>query len=302
MTKPTAYGPELAPPGVECHWINNYQSRAKQSPRLLLLHTNGASGPGSLQSALNWANAAPSNTKPHYQVQRDGSAWKLLPSDRVGIANYKAAPFSLAIETQDLGYPTPGEAAGYTPEQLDTIARIIAFEHITHNGRIPLEIPRTWDGYGIGSHTDPFSYPYWTNARGKVCPGRSKKAQLGEVIVKAHMYVVAWTQPDPQPEPPTPPTPPAPYEGNDMFIVDLGVPGVDSYWTRMLFTGTELTHVTGQSNPFVGDLGLPVHGISTSELLGLLATVRTVGPSPFYPGGVAPNGQLHAAWNAALTH
>lgn len=252
---PTRFVANEAPPGVEVRWLDRpneygfplWSTRPKIKPRLLLLHTNGASNPGSIESAFNWANQYNSNTKPHYQVQRDGSAAKMLPSDRKGIGNYRAADFSLVVETQDLGYGPgkPGEAAGYTEAQRATIVAIVAYESLTHG--IPFVVPTSWDGHGIGSHTDPFGYPYWTNSRGKVCPGAAKKADLHRIIAEAAELALVWTAPPPIPPPP-------PIEDDDMtptcYVTDTNIRGtfalVGGRWVPWLFpVPKDANHYTG---------------------------------------------------------
>jgi hypothetical protein len=169
---------------------------------LQLVHTNGASREGSIESAINWGNAAPySNTHPHYQVDRDRAA-KLVPTDRKAIGNKTiveargahgdVADWSIVIETADEGYPTPGEAGGFIGDQIEMIAQIVAYESILH--AIPLRYPTEWWGAGTACHTEPFGYPYWSNANGKVCPGRTKKQQLLNVILpRARAIADAWT-------------------------------------------------------------------------------------------------------------
>lgn len=191
--------PDQAPPGVELrflprptaaawatwraanpvgdYWVNRKIIR----PRLILIHTNGAKGGGTRASAYNWSMAAPDNTKCHYQVDRDGTATKFLPSDRQGIANYKADPFGISIETADLGWPIPGHVCGFTPAQAETLAQIVAYESELWD--IPIESPAAWDGAGVGAHTDPFGYPFWTKYDGKPCPGVQKKIEIRELIM-----------------------------------------------------------------------------------------------------------------------
>ncbi len=128
--KPAAFAAHLAPDSVEVKFVPFFEDRKRfdAPPRLLLVHTNAASGEGTVESAWNHTNAAPgTNTLPHYQVDRDGRARKMCPSDRRGIANgtvgdqnkmWKSLPadqqddikahgnvqhWSLAIETADTG-------------------------------------------------------------------------------------------------------------------------------------------------------------------------------------------------------
>src|SRR5688500_375354 len=107
-TKPAIFDPHGAPVGVEIRFVTFTATRTVMSapPRLQLVHTNAASREGTIESSWNWAHARPgSNTLPHCQVDRDGRARKMLPTNRVGIANCTKAPkaqvrnWSLAYET-----------------------------------------------------------------------------------------------------------------------------------------------------------------------------------------------------------
>lgn len=202
--KPSVIDLDTPPPGVIKNLLApdlvayRLQRFGRIPPRLTLVHTNGGPNPSSLDGIRNWANQWNDNSKPHFQVQRDGSAWMLLPLYVKGICNYRADMFSNAIETQDLGWPTPdypdrpGGTVGYTPEQADTIGAILAYIHLATDGAMPLDVPTAWDGSGVGSHTDPFGTGYWTKYI-KPCPGDAKKAQLRTLLIPtAQAYVAYW--------------------------------------------------------------------------------------------------------------
>jgi hypothetical protein len=168
------------------------ESRPLIVPRLIIVHTNGASNEGNQASAYSWSMRAPNNTKPHYQVDRDGTASKFLPSNRKGIGNgtvasrtggVMAADFSLVIETADLGWGAgkPGPTCGFSEAQAETLAQIIAWESSLWD--IPVAYPVTWDGAGVACHTEPFGYPYWTIDPGHVCPGLQKKIEVAQVVM-----------------------------------------------------------------------------------------------------------------------
>jgi len=214
--KPKSFSPQLAPPGVELR-LEAYRTssngtwwmtRPPITPRLQLVHTNGATGEGSIESAINWGNGGPyTETHPHYQVDRNRAA-KLVPTDRRGIGNAtqpsaqgthgNVTDWSIVIETADPGYPTPGEDEGFVGTQAETVATILAYESIVWG--IPLEYPTEWFGAGTACHTEPFGDPYWTLFPGKVCPGRTKKAQMRNVVLpRAREIAAAWMG-DPQPE------------------------------------------------------------------------------------------------------
>lgn len=212
--KPAVFSPEGAPVGVEVRFVTFFAERPLMAttPRLQLVHTNAAQREGNITSAWNWAHAAPHrNTCPHYQIDLDGRARKMLPSNRVGIANATVDAYqegrgdvrewSLAYETADTGTLADPSISAFTAPQAETLAQVLAYESIT-NG-IPLSAPSTWWGAGTAAHTDPFGYPYWTTVSGKTCPGAKKKAQLRDLVIpRARAIVAEWTAPPPTPLPP----------------------------------------------------------------------------------------------------
>lgn len=217
--RPSRIAHDTPPPGVQLRLLSFNDKRPKIKNRLVLYHTNGASGEGSIASAIRHAEANPgTNTAPHFQVDRDGSAAMLLELDRKGIGNYKAADFSWVVETADTGYKQDPGISAFTPEQIETCAIIGAYAHMLDD--VPISTPTAWDGTGVASHTDPFGYPLWTNARGKICPGLKKKAQVRELIMPlARQIVAAWTAP-PAPAPnPAPPAPTLPIGALDMALL-----------------------------------------------------------------------------------
>jgi hypothetical protein len=199
--KPDVFDPETPPPGFEKKLISFWQDRPLISPRLQLVHTNGASREGTIEAAYNWANQPGSgHTIPHCQIDRDGRGALMLPSNRKGIANYKAADFSLGFETADTGYLDDPTISPFTDAQAESVAVCLAYYSWGHG--IPLVYPLAWDGAGTACHTEPYAYPYWTNSPGKICPGSKKKQQMTAILVRAREIVAEWITP-------TTPTPPA---------------------------------------------------------------------------------------------
>jgi hypothetical protein len=214
--KPDVFDHSHAPVGVEVKFVPFWQERPMLNggkARLFLVHTNAASREGSIESAWNWATSKPNqNTIPHYQVDRSGRARKMLPTNRQGIANATAKSaqgehgnvreWSLAMETADTGYLDDPSISAFTDVQAERVAEIIAYEHMVSG--FPLEYPKEWYGAGVGCHTEPFGYPYWTLFNGKTCPGDKKKRQVRELIIpRAREIVAAWKGPPtlPAPEP-----------------------------------------------------------------------------------------------------
>lgn len=241
--KPAAFTPEGAPLGVEIKYLSFWRERALIKPRSQFAHTNGASVESTIEAQVRYSEASPNNnTAPHYLIDRTGRARKTLPTNRRGIANATVTPatndgktwptltaaqrasitqhgqirdWSLAYETTDLGWPTPGGKAGYSEAQGGTLAVIMAYESIVHD--MPLDIISDWWGAGAASHTDPFEFPYTTIHRGKTCPGDQKKQDLRNwVLPHARAVRAAWL---------APPVPVTPVPGGLMSTVCVRKPG-----------------------------------------------------------------------------
>jgi hypothetical protein len=193
-------------PHAEWHPIARHGDASIMVPRVVILHTNAASVPASMQACWNVANAGGKNTQPHFQVQMDGTAWQMLETRETGVASYKANGFSIAIETQDQGYPGPGDVQ-WTPVQLERLAQIIA--HECRQWGIPTVQATAWDGEGIGWHSmwginqsgRPPVNP-WTSTVGKTCPGSKRIAQMPHLIARVRALVDPPVIPPPVIDPP----------------------------------------------------------------------------------------------------
>lgn len=202
---PAKFHPEVPPPGFELKLISFWRDRPLITPRLQLVHTNAASEEGDVDSSYNWANQPGSDhTIPHFQIDRDGRAAMFLPLNRKGIANYRVSDWSIAIETADTGTIADPTISQFSDIQAEKVAQALAYSAVLF--KIPLAYPTAWDGAGTACHTEPFGYPYWTNANGKICPGDKKKAWVRQFIIpRAAELVAQWTAPPPPPPPPPPP-------------------------------------------------------------------------------------------------
>jgi len=208
--KPDYFGPDGAPPGIAVDFTALksadgypwYLSRPKITPRVAIVHTNAANHEGSLQSSINWGNAAANNTKPHYHFNAPQPT-KVVPTDRRGIAN--ATPgwyedqtgevdcsyWTISMETADSGMLDDPAVSDFLYDHAELVARALAYESIVWD--FPLIVPDVWNGTGIATHTWPFPYPAYTTARGKTCPGDKKKATFRDQIVpRAQQIKAAW--------------------------------------------------------------------------------------------------------------
>lgn len=255
IPKPERFHPEDAPPGFETKFVSFWRERPKITPRLQLVHTNGASRQGSIEAAYKWANQPGSgHTIPHFQIDRDGRGCLMLPLDRKGIANYKAADFSIGIETADTGYLDDPAISAFTPAQAHSVALALAWAAWGYN--IPLEYPTAWDGPGTACHTEPFAYPYWTNAPGKICPGLKKKAQMRDLILPhARQILAEWNTPEPPPPPP--PDPPPTTTQEDLMLPAIAKTTDGANLAQFTFRGPIYT---------VGDSD--AHDVTQAEVFG----------------------------------
>lgn len=312
---PPVFAFDQAPVGVEVKFCSFWQKRPLLDhggkARMIVVHTNAARGEGSLDSASNWTerNVGPDGmygggttayTIPHYQVDRDGRARKILPSNLRGIANSTgdsvehenklASPgkadaswHALAIETADTGTDKDPSISDFTPAQAETVAAVIAYESIVHG--FPIELADAWWGHGVCSHTDPFPYPYLTTVRGKPCPGAKKKASVRNLIIpRARQIAAAWTA---TPEPA--PVPPSTLEDDPMFIARDATTG--KMWLGNLISKVQVDDVTAQhriafaqraGRPILNTDGKPVlweHKLST-VLAVSDAQIRALGGVP----------------------
>lgn len=312
--RPASFSPTGAPAGVEVRFVDFYLTRPWLSAplRSAFVHTNGANGEGSVDSAWNWAHAKPNqNTCPHYQVDRTHNgvtrARKMLPSNMRAIANATVdsvqdgrgdvAWWSLAIETADEGWGPgkPGGASGFDDQQGEVICQILAYEAMV-SPALPIRLLDEWYGSGIAGHTDPFGYPYTTLARGKACPGDAKKRDVREWIIPRTLAIyTAWLQNTdvivPPINPPVDSGPigaPARRKKNKMIQTPGGVVlEYDGFRIRRVRSG--LAAATGEIQP--------VSDQAAYDILTEPGVVK-VGPNPF-DGSLAGYGNpiLSAGWN-----
>lgn len=137
-------------------------------------------------------------TESHFGVGHDGETFQWQDLDYSADANYRGSNHIISIETADLGPGFPkwntndGRAVpAWTDAQIDRLADLVAWSCHTFNIP-PILIPDSKPGRrGIGYHRQGvpgYVVPggeLWSTARGKVCPGDRRIAQIPLVIDKA---------------------------------------------------------------------------------------------------------------------
>ncbi len=85
-----------------------------------------------------------------------------------------------------------------------------------------------------------------------------------------------------------------------MIILDYGYPGIDSWWTRMIWTGTHISWVQGLADHSLREAGIVRKSQITSDahMMHILSTSKAVTACPATFVG---NQGLMNAWNESRT-
>jgi hypothetical protein len=143
-----------------------------------------------------------SGTFSHFGLGHDGTVYQWQDTAYRAAANLNGNHRIISVETADRGTGFPawdvndGNAVpAWTPAQTEALARMIAFLCRAHD--IPCQlIPDSRAGRrGIGYHRQGVDGSFadhrvpdgelWSSARGKVCPGSRRIAQIPQVIARA---------------------------------------------------------------------------------------------------------------------
>lgn len=146
----------------------------------------------------------------HFSTYADGRIDQSRDTRFRSAANLNGNPRVIAIENEDHG-PRFGKWSGsnvppLTAEQVEACARILAWAHLAHG--VPLKLcPDSKPGsrglayhrQGVDGNFGPgTAYPavgrvaggeVWSSARGKVCPGDRRIAQLPAILARAKRIV-----------------------------------------------------------------------------------------------------------------
>ena len=136
--------------------------------RVVILHVAATEA----DSLYGYFNGPSGGVESHFYVKYDGSVEQYRDTAYQADANVMANDFAISIETQGLANGT------WTAQQLDAIKALIVWCHATHG--VPLSVPKTWDGSGVGYHV--LFEAQW-DQRGASCPGPNRIAQFKNVLV-----------------------------------------------------------------------------------------------------------------------
>lgn len=142
-------------------------------PTVAILHVD-AGNASSLYDLFKRNQTNGSGVEAHFFIKKDGTVEQYRSIYYQCDANLKANGFAVSIETQ-------GYAEGtWTVKQLATIKRLLVWLH--QEAGIPLIKCTTWQGPGVGYHTQFGAPGAWTPVA-KSCPGPDRIKQFERDIV-----------------------------------------------------------------------------------------------------------------------
>jgi hypothetical protein len=172
-------------PFAEWRPLPEATSQPKITPRTCIFHT----AVGGLKGTERFFRDS-TGVESHLMVggpwdgpELDGVIWQWMSLDRQADANLDANRFAISIETSDNAPLRPEDIAPWSPKQLASLVRLGNWLADTFN--IPRRVCPAWDQAGLGWHAQWGAPSHWTPARGKVCPGPVRIAQLKAVVFPA---------------------------------------------------------------------------------------------------------------------
>lgn len=161
---------------------NSTQPRIR--PRAIILH----SAVSDAESLFDFFQNS-SELESHFYVRRSGVVEQYLDTTVQADANYKANSFAISIETWDGRTP---DIRGWNPNQITGLVGLCDWICDTH--AIPRTSIATWDGTGIGYHTQFGAPGPWTPVA-KTCPGIARIGQVPALIHQIAQKGTAVSEP-----------------------------------------------------------------------------------------------------------
>ncbi|WP_325713760.1 peptidoglycan recognition protein family protein [Pseudonocardia sp.] len=137
----------------------------------------------------------------HFYIPADGSVEQYIDTKFRSTAHLNGNHDTITVETQDIGGPFPkwntngSDVPAWTKQQVEALAKLGAWLHRTHGIRLQL-CPNSKPGsLGFAYHRqgiDPWRVSggeFWSKARGKVCPGDRRVAQIPQIVNRSRQLV-----------------------------------------------------------------------------------------------------------------
>jgi len=166
----------------------------------IILHVSASNSP----SLFNYFNGPSGGVESHFHIPLNpGQVEQYRDTNREADANYKGNSWIeggerlgfISVETAGLG---DGEWNDYQLRELEKMIRWCAATH-----KFPLRVAPGYHSPGIGYHVQFGSGEgtnSWSNARGKICPGPKRIAQIKNVLMPR---LTSGSTPSPGPTPPS---------------------------------------------------------------------------------------------------
>lgn len=197
-------------PGVKYVPLGRQTQPRMRSHDIVCIHTMVGSLDG---TESMFKQGGYTGTESHFGTSGSGETRQWQDTDYTADANYRGSSTVISIENADHGPEFPRwNTAGdnvppFTPAQIEANAQIIAWAHKEHGIPIAL-IPDTKPGRrGVGYHAQGVpgnglvpGGVSWSKARGKVCPGRKRIAQIPQIIRRAQEIAGGTNTAAPAPE------------------------------------------------------------------------------------------------------
>jgi len=136
-------------------------------------------------------------THAHFYVRKDGTICQQIDTTFRAGTCFEGNSRVIGVETQ--GGVTDANNEPWTAAQVEALARLTAWVNQTHGVPLQLMADSRPQSKGVGYHRLGIdgnfgSYRFggrvsggelWSKARGKICPGDAKIAQIGQVIARA---------------------------------------------------------------------------------------------------------------------
>lgn len=167
---------------------------------------------------------APGRPSSHFYVRRDGTVEQYVDTDYRAEADLDGNDATISVETQ--GGVTDAQREPWTDEQVQALAALWAWARDTHGiaDKLATSSRRGEESRGLSWHrlgVDPWRVPdgmRYSTARGKICPGDAKIAQIPGILAAANGGASPVVNPvTPKPTPAPKPAPVAPAGG---LVVD----------------------------------------------------------------------------------
>lgn len=142
-------------------------------PRAVILHSAG----GGSELYGWWMNPQSKGLESHTWISWDGRVYQYIDTEVRADANGEANSFAISVETAS----TVQASEPWTDQQVSAIVDFLDWCCREHT--IPRRIMAHKNDAGIGWHVMFGAPGPWTKARGKVCPGKARIAQIHNEIM-----------------------------------------------------------------------------------------------------------------------